>query len=343
MSTAASGERPAARDQAVRDALREALGAAVCWVVAEWMLLDMAYASVITLHMVQNQVTPSIWRRGLERFVGRALGIGCALVIVTLFHHTPLLGIAFTALAIVVFSYIHFAGWWAQTFMYGAIYLASVVEAGHYDPAGAFTAARIILENVFLGVVVADLANWLLGFERSLVLQPGTHPLFPLRPEWLSRAGMAAVTILVTQAAIRFLGWTGSQALVSVLVLAVMAERRALLLKGRQRLEGALLGAAWGFASAILVARVPHLPLVLSLFFLGMFVAGYFARTSPNRSYTGVQMGYVIALVLMAPPAQAGSLTPAVQRVEGVFVGIAVAVLVSSLWPGFPAGPAPQT
>ncbi len=45
MSAAASGERPAARAQAVRDSLREAFGATVCWVVAEWLLLDMAYLS----------------------------------------------------------------------------------------------------------------------------------------------------------------------------------------------------------------------------------------------------------------------------------------------------------
>lgn len=53
-------------------------------------------------------------------------------------------------------------------------------------------------------------------------------------------------------------------------------------------------------------------------------------------------MGWVIALVLVAPPSEAGSLTPAIQRVEGVAVGLATAVLVGSLWPGFPAGPAPQ-
>jgi hypothetical protein len=86
---------------------------------------------------------------------------------------------------------------------------------------------------------------------------------------------------------------------------------------------------------------VPHIPVVLGLFFLGMFVAGYLARTSPTHGYTGVQMGFVIALVLVAPPAEAGQITPAVQRIEGVVVGLAAALLVTALWPGFSPVPAP--
>ncbi len=342
MSTAASGAGPAATPQPVRDSLREAFGATVCWLAAEWLLLDMAYLSVITLHMVNNQVTTSVFQRGLERIVGRALGIGCALGIVTLFHPTPLLAVAFTAIALMVFFYINAAGWWAYTFLNSGFYMAVIVEIGHTDPGAAFSAARTILLNILLGVVVADLVNWLLGFERSLVLQPGTQPLLPLRPEWISRAAMIAVTVLVTQTAVRFLGWSGSQAMITVMVLTVMAERRALVRKGFQRLEGAVLGAAWGLASSVLIARVPHLPVVLGLFFLGLFVAGYFARTSPTRGYTGLQMGFVIALVLVAPPAEAGEVAPAVKRIEGLVVGMAAALLVSGLWPSFAPGPAHQ-
>jgi hypothetical protein len=102
-------------------------------------------------------------------------------------------------------------------------------------------------------------------------------------------------------------------------------------------MEGAALGAAWGFASAVVLTRLPQLPVVMALFFLGMFLASYLARTSPTRGYVGVQMGFVIALVLVAPPAQSGDLTPVVQRVEGVAVGLATSLVVSSLWPGFGA------
>jgi uncharacterized membrane protein YccC len=334
VSTAPSTAAPA-----LKDSLREALGATICWLVAEWLGLDLAYQSVITLHMVNNQVTTSVFQRGVERFVGRALGIGIALLIVTLFHNTPLLGVAFTVLALMVFFYINFAGWWAYTFLMGGLYIGAIVEVGHTDPPAAFTTGRAVLANILLGVVVADLVNWLLGFERSLQLQPGTNPLFPLRADWLSHAALVAVTTVLTQGAIRLIGWTGSQALITVMVLAVMADRRAILHKGIQRLQGAALGAAWGFATSVLVWRVQHLPVLLGLFAFGMFVAGYLARVSKTYSYVGVQMGFVIALILVAPPAEAGSLTPAIQRIEGVIVGLALSVFVASVWPGFPAAP----
>ena len=300
----------------------------------------MAYLSVVTLHMVNNQVTNSVFQRGLERFIGRALGMGFALVIVTLFHPMPLVAVAVTSLVIVVLFYINAAGWWAYTFLNGGLYLAAVVEIGHNDPAAAFPAAHTILQNILLGVVVADLVNWLLGFERSLVLQPGTNPLLPLRPEWISRAVMVAVTVLVTQTAIRLIGWTGSQAMITVMVLTVLADRQALLRKGVQRLEGAVLGAAWASAPPFSSRACRISPLCSGSSSSACSSRGIWRRTSPARGYAGVQMGFVIALVLVAPPEEAGALGPAVKRIEGILVGLCAALLVSSLWPTFSPEPA---
>jgi uncharacterized membrane protein YccC len=340
MSTPA-GRQPR-QAEPVRDSLREAFGASLCWLAADWLRLDLAYLSVITLHMVNSQMKTSVFQRGVERFVGRALGVVCALGIVTLFHHTPLLGSIFTLLGVSIFSYINFAGWWSYTFLNGGLYLVAIVEIGHQDPAAAFTAAGSILPNILLGIVVADLVNWLLGVESSLALQPGPQPLWPLRREWISQSLMVAATAALTQVAIRLLGWTGSQALITVMVLTVVTDRQALLRKGLQRIGGAVLGAGWGFASAIVLMRVERLPVALALFFLGMFVAGYCGRASSAQAYTGVQMAFVIALVLVGPPALSGNLSPVVQRIEGALVGMGAALLISVLWPTIAPAPAPQ-
>jgi hypothetical protein len=55
--------------------------------------------------------------------------------------------------------------------------------------------------------------------------------------------------------------------------------------------------------------------------------------------YAGVQMGFVIAQLLVAPPVQEGELAPAFGRMEGVAVGLGITLLVTSLWPGFPGSP----
>jgi hypothetical protein len=64
-----------------------------------------------------------------------------------------------------------------------------------------------------------------------------------------------------------------------------------------------------------------------------------FVRTARTMGYAGVQMGFVIALLLVAPPAREGELAPTVGRMERVAVGLGITLLVTSLWPGFPAAP----
>ena len=72
------------------------------------------------------------------------------------------------------------------------------------------------------------------------------------------------------------------------------------------------------------------------LLFLGQFVAAYLTRTAGKHAYAGLQMGLVLPLLVVAPPAEFGSLTPAVQRLEGVLLGLVASVVVAGLWPRFP-------
>jgi uncharacterized membrane protein YgaE (UPF0421/DUF939 family) len=107
----ATGQGPARPGQPIRDSLREALGAFLCWLAAAWLRLDLGYLSVITLHLVNNLVKTGLFQPSVERFVGRALGVACALAIVTAFHQAPALSAVFTLLGVVIFSYINLAGW----------------------------------------------------------------------------------------------------------------------------------------------------------------------------------------------------------------------------------------
>ena len=91
------------------------------------------------------------------------------------------------------------------------------------------------------------------------------------------------------------------------------------------------------------MALLPFFFLLAALLFLGQFLAAYLTRTGGTYSYAGLQMGLVLPLVVVAPRAEFGSFTPAVQRLEGVLLGLLASVLVAGLWPRFPlaAPPAP--
>jgi hypothetical protein len=186
---------------------------------------------------------------------------------------------------------------------------------------------------MLLGVVLANLVNWLLGGERSLALAPPAQPLLLLRRKWISRCLLVGATTAMTLIAIYLLGWTGNQVLITVMVLNLVSNRQALLRKGLQRIAGPILGAGWGLGSAILITRVEHIAVALALFYLRMFIAGYLARVSTAQPYAGVQMGFVIALVLVAPPDQSGNMGLVAKRIESALVGLDAAPLVSSIWP----------
>jgi hypothetical protein len=84
------------------------------------------------------------------------------------------------------------------------------------------------------------------------------------------------------------------------------------------------------FALALLV-RLPYFPLLAVLLFLGMFLGGYLARVGGDRAYAGVQMGLVLPMVLVVPPADCGNLSLATNRLIGVVIAIGCSMLVSGL------------
>jgi hypothetical protein len=47
-------------------------------------------------------------------------------------------------------------------------------------------------------------------------------------------------------------------------------------------------------------------------------------------------MGLVLPMLVVAPPAEFGSFAPAVQRLEGIQLGLVASVVVAGLWPRFP-------
>ena len=114
-----------------------------------------------------------------------------------------------------------------------------------------------------------------------------------------------------------------------------------MILKGELRVAGLLLATAWSLGIFLVVGLLPHFLLLAGLLFLGQFVATYLTQTAGKYAYAGLQMGLVLPLVVVAAPAEFGSFTPAVQRLEGVLLGLVASVGVASLWPRFPLAKEP--
>jgi hypothetical protein len=287
------------------------------------------------------QYTFTRFQKGLERVVGRGLGILAGLVLTTWFHDTPLLTGFLMAVLLTACFYIYFAGRLAYTFLQAGLYVVAMFQIGHANPTSAVSAAEGLFAAIVLGVVVADVATWLFGGERDLGIRFGEAPLWPLHSDWLSQSLMLAVTVLLTLLGAYALGLPPEKAAISVMLLTVTPHVQALILKGELRLAGAFLAVGWAAGTFLVVALAPRLLVLAGLLFLGQFVAAYLTRTAGKYAYAGVQMGLVLPMLVVAPPAEFGSLTPAVQRLAGILLGLAASVVVAVLWPRFPLADRP--
>jgi uncharacterized membrane protein YccC len=324
------------RHAATKHALLTAVATVVCLVLALVLGLEHANLAVWTTFMVLVQFPFSRFQKGLERVVGRGLGILAGLVLTTWFNNAFLIALTLQFVLLVTFFYLFFAGRLAYTFLNAGLYLVAVFHIGHSNPAAVVSVAKELFAAIVFGVVVATMVSWLVGAEQDLHIHTGETPLLPIRGDWLSQSLMLAFTALLTVLSAHLLGLPAEKAAISVLLLTVSPHLQALILKGELRIAGLVLGTAWSLVTFLIVGLLPYLPLFAILLFLGVFVAAYLTRIAGKYSYMGVQMGLVLPLVTVAPPTEFGSLTPVVQRLAGILLALAASILVASLWPRFP-------
>jgi uncharacterized membrane protein YccC len=327
---------------ATQRALVSAVSCVLCLVAAEAIGLEHSNLAVWTTFLVTAQYPFSRFQKGLERVIGRGFGILAGLILTTWFNEQSLVALSVTAVLLTFCFYVYFAGRLAYTFLNAGLYLVATFHIGHSDPNSAVSEAEGLFYAVAIGVLSADVVVWLSGSELSLAIQTGEASLWPIRRDWLSQSVMLVVTVILTLLGARVLGLPPEKAAVSVMLLTVSPHLQALLLKGELRILGLVLAVVWSVVIFLLIGLLPYFVLLASLLFLGILVATYLTQTLGKYSYAGMQMGLVLPLIVVARPAEFGSFTPAVQRLEGVVIGLAASILVAGLWPLFPVRAVPQ-
>jgi uncharacterized membrane protein YccC len=324
------------RRAATGHALLTALASVVCLVLAEVWGLEHADLAVWSTFLVMAQYTFTSFQKGIERVVGRGVGILAGLVLSTWFNELPLVALALIGVALAAFFYLYFAGRLAYTFLQAGLYLVAMFQLGHAAPTRVVWEAEELFAAIVLGVVVADVVTWVAGAEGDLSIRFGDTPLWPLRGEWLSQSLMLAVTVLITLFCAHAIDLPPATAAISVLVLTVSPHLQALILKGELRIVGLVLATLWSVLTFLVVGLLPYFPLFATLLFLGLFVATYMTVMGGKYAYAGLQMGLVFPMIVVAPLSQFGSFTVALGRLEGILIGLSASIIVASLWPRFP-------
>jgi uncharacterized membrane protein YccC len=342
-ATTPAAPPPASHAADTRHALRVALACAICFVLVEWWHLSHANLAVWTTYMVMAQWTFTIFQKGIERIVGRGVGILAGVVLVTVLPDIWLLRHVLEVLLLMTFFYLFFANRLAYTFQNAGLYLIAIVKIGENNPAQALPEGQAMFLAVAVGVVVADLVSWFTGAEHDLHIQASGGRLWPIRADWLSHSLMLVTTALFVLVLTDWLELPIEQAIFSVFMISLTPHVQAALQKGELRLLGALLAIAWAGVTFLFEAHVPRLPVMILLLFFGIFLATYLARVGRSFSYAGVQMGLVLPLLVVVPPGEFGDLGSAWQRIQGIFAALFAMLLIGSLWPYFlPLAPPPS-
>lgn len=323
-------------------ALRDAGACTLCLFLTAWLRLEHANLAVWTCHMILSAYPVSVFQRGLERTLGRGVGILAAVLLIDAFPDQPFVRLLLEAVLLLAMFYGYFAGRFAYALLNAGLYLAVLVELGRAQPEAVARQGWEMFLAVLLGSLVSDLVVWLTGAERGLHIDPGKNPLFPLRADWLSHSAMTIVTVTLTLLGCRYAELPVDQSVISVMMLTAAADMQAILLKGELRLGGALLAVAYVLAASAVLAIVPHLTVLAAFLFAGQYIAAYIGKVQTTRGYLGVQMGLVVPLLLVVPADKVGSVAAGLQRIEGVVISIGASVVVAGLWPRFPLRPAPS-
>ncbi len=149
--------------------------------------------------MVMSSHPHTTFQKGVERIVGRGVGILLGTLIVGLFGEQKLLALGLEVVGLLAFFYAQFCGRLAYTYQNAGLYLQAMFQLGYGDPSVAWVNGGWMFLALVGGVAVAYLVSWITYAERDLSIVPGEGSLLPIRGEPLGRAAQVTVTMLLAQ------------------------------------------------------------------------------------------------------------------------------------------------
>ncbi|MFO0808380.1 MAG: hypothetical protein U0746_07135 [Gemmataceae bacterium] len=319
----------------LRLALRIAASATICLFLSELFKMNQPSLSVFTCHLSMVLFPYSAFQKMLERLGGRVLGVSYGLTLVAFLNDAPFLLLALMLLGQIFFFYVNASGRLAYASLMGGLFVGVIVEIGiASSPVAAQDYAVGLIEQLVLATFVIFHVNWFTGAERSLAIETRGEPLLPLRAGWLSKSGMVSTGQVVSMMTAVWFGLPVLPTMISATLLAVTTtDAVAMGEKALERAAGAVLGGTYAMACMVVLAYIPEFSLLLALVFYGMFLAAYFTKANARFTYTFMQAGLVLPLVLIGTSGEVGNIGTMIGRLFGVATGLTLAEVIFLCWP----------
>jgi uncharacterized membrane protein YccC len=312
--------------------LRVATAAALTLIIAEWWHLPHTNLAVWTTHMIMSSYTHTSFQKGLERIVGRGVGILLGTLIVSFFGEQKLLALGLVAAGLLAFYYAAFCGRLAYTYQNAGLYLQAMFQLGNGDPSVAWVSGGWMFLAIVLGVVIADLVSWITNAERDLSIVPGKGSLLPIRREPLGRAAQMTVTMLLAQYVFFALDMPPDANTFSVFLLSVIPDFERMRERSAFYIGGILAGVAYAIPALLLLNRVLHTPMFVALVVLGVFFASYLAQSKGNIRFVGIEMGQIFPLIMILPCEKIETPSLTFYNIIALFTFTTIAVVIGWFW-----------
>jgi hypothetical protein len=324
-------DTPRSSGRAVQ-ALRVAAAAAIALIVSEWWHLPHTNLAVWTTHMVMSSHPHTTFQKGVERIVGRGIGILLGTLIVSFFGEQKLLALGLEVVGLLAFFYAHFCGRLAYTYQNAGLYLQAMLQLGDGDPRAAWVNGGWMFLAIVVGVAVADLVSWITNAERDLSIVPGEGALLPIRGEPLARAAQVTATLLLAQYAFFAVDLPPDANTFTLFLLSVFPDYPRMRERTGYYVGGILAGVAYAVPALLLLNRVLHLPMFVALVVLGEFVASYVAQSKGNIRFVGIEMGMIFPLIMVLPLERVQSPYTTLYNIIALFTYTLIAVVVGRTW-----------
>ncbi len=310
---------------------------------ALWLRLDAPWWAAISAFVCTQASRPASVIRAAERILGTILGALAAFLLAPwLSEHNVLVPpalLCFTTVGIVGAS----LGRHGYSWLLGGITADLVVLAMLGRPTAGQSIALSRSAEIGLGSAAALCVALLVGAPETSAAQPmppGWSTLFGRNLHVLNHAVRTGLAVMLVPLVWSWFGLPGIDQM-AISVAAVMAvpgllgnpEQAELLMHQRSlhRVAGCALG---GFAGlAVLGVGVALFAAWLAVLLAGVWVGSWLQTTPRETGYVGQQATVAFILTLVQGWGPPLTLTPGVERLVGILLGVLILLAVSAAWP----------
>lgn len=318
-----------ASDWSARQGLITAASVVLALLMAAALGLEGLWWAAISAWVVSNPDFTALWRKAGMRLAGTAVGLSVGYVLAVTLEGIPL----FQALALFIIcgvgSYLRFSSRYGYAWFYGTITLMLMLAVSIVETGALFSFAENRFLEIACGVVASAVVHGAAQPSGDQTARGASAP--PAHPADLDLVHIGLVAGFSTVAMVALWSCFDLPSLPQAIgsSLAVLdRDFGAIRVRGRQRVLGCILGALAGLGALLL--QLDNLLLYLTVLAGGIF---YFSRLHTGKgpqSYIGTQGGIAFITALVTDGGPPAALLPMVERLAGIFIGVAL-MLVASL------------